>query len=176
MSFDAKTPLGAVLLENICRYPELEPRDAVKLIYQRNFGPGHFISDLDSCLARLRAERCGLEMLPGRPLSEPLGNGLARLNLNSPAAEALSSESIARIFMAASGQKMPGLESFRRELGELTQLCAGGETPFSPSELSEYLQAYAAAGFPPVSHSERYRTLYAPAYRVVSAALVRIDK
>lgn len=165
--------LEAVLGESFCRYPELGPRDAVKLIYQRNFGPGHFVTDPGGCLERLRAERRGLEPLPERPLLELLGNGLARLNLNSPAAETIASEDIARIFEATAELKTPGPESFGRELGELTRLSAGGRTPFLAPALDEYLRGYAAAGFPPVSHSERYRLLYAPAYRVVSVELAK---
>ena len=52
------------------------------------------------------------------------------------------------------------------QLQELTDM---DTMPFSPDDLRRYLEPYAAAGYPPVSHSETYRAAYHPAYRVVKA-------
>ena len=46
-------------------------------------------------------------------------------------------------------------------------LAACGKAPFSPAQLADYLQSYRWEGCPMVSHSERYRQHYHPAYRVV---------
>ena len=48
--------LSKILLNHAGRYPLMEPTDAVKLIYQNEFGGGHLIRDVDSCLNYLRQE------------------------------------------------------------------------------------------------------------------------
>ena len=47
---------------------------------------------------------------------------------------------------------------------------------FSPRDLADYLTAYAAQGYPMVSHSETYRAAYHPAYRVVLRSELPISK
>ena len=48
--------LRAILLAHAKRYPLMQPRDAVKLIYQNEFGGGHLIRDEQTCLNYLRQE------------------------------------------------------------------------------------------------------------------------
>ena len=42
--------LKAILITHAKRYPLMQPRDAVKLIYQNEFGGGHLICDEEACL------------------------------------------------------------------------------------------------------------------------------
>ena len=42
--------LALILASHAERYPLMEPTDAVKLIYQNEFGGGHLIRDEESCL------------------------------------------------------------------------------------------------------------------------------
>ena len=65
------------------------------------------------------------------------------------------------------------MASFAEKLALLRQLSENGSLPFTRAALSEYLDAYQAAGCPAVSHSELYRTSYRPAYRVVSSAYAK---
>ena len=48
--------LRAILIAHARRYPLMQPRDAVKLIYQNEFGGGHLIRDEEACLNYLRRE------------------------------------------------------------------------------------------------------------------------
>lgn len=43
--------LEGVLKEHAKRYPLMQPRDAVKLIYQNEFGGGDLIRDEEACLS-----------------------------------------------------------------------------------------------------------------------------
>ena len=54
-----------------------------------------------------------------------------------------------------------------RAISVLERLAREEKCPFSAAELTAYLTGYRAAGCPMVSHSETYRNLYHPAYRVV---------
>lgn len=73
-------------LENILRtharrYPLMQPSDAVKLIYQNEFGGGHLICDEQACLNYLRREYDSVKKDASIPLYEDIGNGIVRVNL-----------------------------------------------------------------------------------------------
>ena len=42
--------LKVILITHANRYPLMQPQDAVKLIYQNEFGGGHLIRDEEACL------------------------------------------------------------------------------------------------------------------------------
>ena len=67
--------------------------------------------------------------------------------------------------MTEDDERLPG---FERELALLRKAAQEGLAPFSAAALDGYLAEYRAAGYPPASHSPRYRTAYRPAYRVIS--------
>ncbi len=58
-------------------------------------------------------------------------------------------------------------ESFLAKLDILREAVREGHFAFSPEELDAYLRTYAKAGYPMVSHSDAYRSAYAPAYRII---------
>lgn len=169
MIYSKNPELDELLSENVRRYPLMLPQDAVKLLYQRSFGPGHMISNRADCIERLRAERRRLKPIQDKPFFEALGNGYARLNLNCSEAERLADRDIAEAFIA-SARGTGKAEELEGALRRLERLCANDELPFSPTALEAYLQDYRAAGCPAVSHSMQYRELYAPAYRVLNFA------
>ena len=67
--------LRQILLSHAARYPKMEPRDAVKLIYQNEFGGGHLIRDEESCLSYLCREYGVTSQSSVTPLTEDIGNG-----------------------------------------------------------------------------------------------------
>ncbi len=155
-----------VLRAHFARYPQMTPQDAVKLLYQSAFGPGHLIRDEGYARRRLAEE---LEQTPpcDGPLLEPIGGGYARLHLGAAKAQSLSEGAVYTAFAQAAAAPCPGKEAFEGGISLLEALVAGGEAPFSAGELADYLTAYRAEGCPMVSHSEAYRAAYRPAYRVV---------
>jgi uridine kinase len=111
--------LKKLLCQHHKRYPQLEPVDLVKLIYQNEFGVGHFIDDEGASLARLAQELAGGEInyLPAE-LFEPIGGGLVRLQRFLPVfkrIEQLLAEERPRILVAIDGRSSAG-KSF---LGQL---------------------------------------------------------
>ena len=48
--------LEAILKIHVKRYPLMQPTDAVRLIYQNEFGGGHLIRDEEICLNYLRQD------------------------------------------------------------------------------------------------------------------------
>ena len=156
-----------VLCTHASLYPAMMPQDAVKLLYQGEFGGGHLISDRTQCLRRLKEEYMSTVQRSGIPLFDDLGNGLVRAHLAALDASGIRPETLGRWFIDSSAQTAGRMEVFRKKLGILEALAELGIFSFTVSALRSYLFSYVAAGCPAVSHSEEYRAAYAPAYRVI---------
>ena len=158
--------LYTILHTHATRYPEMEPTDAVKLLYQSEFGGGHLITNPDACLAYLQAEWERTPYDPAAPLTEDIGGGMVRVMLSALAKEQ-AVEALGRDFICSAARVHGTMEGFWEKLSLLRSVTAEGWFAFSLAALDEYLTAYKAAGCPAVSHSETYRRLYRPAYRVL---------
>ena len=157
--------LKAILITHAKRYPLMQPRDAVKLIYQNEFGGGHLIRDEQACLNYLRREYADLEKDPTVPLYEDIGNGIVRVNLAAVKPEDL--EQLGKAFIDSAAKHKGTMDSFLNKLEVLRKLANEGVFNFDTNALTSYLFEYKADGYPAVSHDEIYRTTYKPAYRIV---------
>ena len=159
--------LTAILLDHARKYPQMEPRDAVKLLYQNEFAGGHMIADAERSLQRLREEYACVAHDSTRPLAEAIGNGLVRVDLRAVTEETYPLEELNRDFVRSAQLHQGSRERFSAKLETLRELTAREALPFSAEQLETYLAEYQAAGCPAVSHSQTYRDAYAPAYRVI---------
>ena len=157
--------LRAILITHAKRYPLMQPRDAVKLIYQNEFGGGHLIRDEEACLNYLRREYATLEKDPTAPLYEDIGNGIIRVNLAALREEDL--EQLGKAFIDSAAKHKGTLDSFLNKLKVLQTLTSEGVFAFDLDALNAYLSEYKAAGYLAVSHSPEYRQAYKPAYRII---------
>lgn len=154
-----------ILRLHAARYPKMEPQDAVKLIWQNEFGCGHLIRDVESCRQMLRRE---YESLPANAAGlppEPIGNGLVRVYLAAVPPEKL--EALGQAFVRSAALSGGGGACLSQKLELLRELTRQGGMCFTSDALEAYLRPYLAAGCPMVSHSPAYRAAYAPAYRVI---------
>lgn len=159
--------LRRILLSHAGRYPQMEPQDGVKLIYQNEFGGGHLITGPDQALAALAKERSVTPFDPAAPLSEDLGDGMVRVNLAALDGENYPLEQLNRDFVRSAALRQGNMGRFREKLAILEALAETGALSFSAQALADYLADYCAAGCPAVSHSDTYRAAYRPAYRVL---------
>lgn len=157
--------LETVLRKHALLYPQMQPTDAVKLIYQNEFGPGHFASDLQKALEYLKAEHSATPYTPTQNSYEDIGNGLVRVHLS--AIQISDLKALNEAFVSTANAHKGTLPAFLEKLEILKSLTAQGIFVFEKEELQSYLQDYSKAGYPPVSHSQTYKDLYYPAYRVV---------
>jgi hypothetical protein len=160
--------LRAILIAHAKRYPLMQPRDAVKLIYQNEFGGGHLIRDEQACLNYLRREYTSVAKDPTVPLYEDIGNGIIRVNLAAVKPEDL--EQLGRAFIDSAAKHKGTMDRFLNKLEVLRKLANEGVFNFDTNALSSYLTEYKAAGYPAVSHSPEYRQAYKPAYRIIRKA------
>ena len=140
----------------------MAPVDAAKLCYQSAFGCGHLVKNKDFALSMLKKELGETASDPNARLFESIGSGYVRLDLHKAKAIGVPEEKITEIFIKSAnfGEKT----DFEPKIELLKKLAEKGKTPFSERELSEYLSGYNGEM---VSHSEKYRKSYSPAYRVV---------
>ena len=157
--------LEKILRAHAARYPLMQPADAVKLIYQNEFGGGHLIRDEQACMRYLQQEYAGIIHDPCAALYEDIGNGIVRVHL-----AALPPEDVAALgqaFLRSAAEHTGSVEAFERKLLLLRQLTAQGCFRFSSDALEAYLDVYRRANYPPVSHSREYAAAYHPAYRII---------
>ena len=160
-----------ILRAHAAFYEKMQPADAVKLLYQAAFGPGHMIADFQSALKRTAAE---LKSVTERPITcgkyapyEDIGGGYVRMYLVPSDNPDFTGSLTTLLFAKSASDTSRKKKLFLSSLDTLRRLTAEGILPFSNEELDAYLSDYSAAGMPPVSHSEEYRNAFHPAYRVI---------
>jgi uridine kinase len=150
----------------ISKRPEMEICDAVKMIYQAEYGGGHMIKDEINCYQRIENEGSSLSIEQlSEPLWEDLGDRYARLNLSI--LRELPYDTVGRMFYESSRVVSGNKDRFEQDISRLRELCEEGKTSFSAEALNQYMEQYRKKGYLPVSHSVAYTEKYHPAYRVV---------
>lgn len=162
-----------VILSHAGRYPDMEARDYMKLLYQSEFGPGHLISAQDGkVLEWLEKELAQAQeegYAPAQPV-EDIGGGLCRLHLD-PSSLTREDLPLVQTCFALSARPRGSLEGLWHRVGQLAALCWEGEIPLKNEELSLYTALYDSQNCPAVSHSEGFRARYTPHYRVLDRDL-----
>lgn len=161
-----------VLKRHALQYPLMQPKDAVKLIYQSEFGGGHLIEDATVSLNRLKEEYSVTPQIDA-PLTECIGNGIVRVNLCALDAHGICVERLNSVFVRSANETVGDTVSFLEKLRLLWDVQrTDGIFNFTTEELETFLAVYRSSGYPAVSHSEIYRKTYSPAYRVVKQILL----
>lgn len=170
--------MRSVIISHAKKYPLMRPTDAVKLIYQATFGGGHMIKDEQTALEYIRREYASCTHRSEPLRCESLGD-TSRVYIDGE----LDDEQlvlVAKMFCESAKLYDVGFDKaskavkkeFLSRLDVLRALCRDGYFSFTETDLQAYLNEYAAAGYPPVHHSEAYRDAYRPAYRVIDSRYV----
>lgn len=167
MEAEQNQELCRVLIDHVKRYPLMEPCDAVKLIFQNEFGGEHLITEPSGTLAWLRAEWASTPYDPGVPPVEDIGNGMVRVALAALRLTDDALRTLNRDFLRSAQAHEGRRKTFLDKLDTLCMLAEEKVFSFTRQELEAYLERYVSAGCGPLSHSPAYREAYRPAYRVV---------
>ncbi|PWB51592.1 MAG: hypothetical protein C3F13_14250 [Anaerolineales bacterium] len=164
-----------ILDQHLGWYPLMELQDAYKLIYQAVLGPEHLIGSPEEFSRYLELEYASLQADAAQHLFEPIraDGSLFRLNLRAYKARELGLAGLVTPLMMTA-QFIQGTQSeLRLTWGSFTQLCLQGYVRhFEPEEVELLDWQLIEQDFPALHHSEAYRRLYQPAYRLVSAGLI----
>jgi len=172
-----KTDVAKLLHYHAEKYPLMQPIDAIKLLYQSEFGCGHFV-EAGKAYERLKNEYATAISLKKGETFVDIGEGRSRLMLSS---DLLCEDDIPLVssLFAASAAEDLGLEGssegMKDKLAEFLREAENGVFPsFNGEDAEKCFREYLELGMPAVSHSEIYRKAYAPAYRVMSRTATRV--
>ena len=143
----------------------MQPQDLYKLVYQNEFGPGHFIENEQNSMARLAEEFAGVSGRKGKSPIESIGNGLCRYYLWGTKERELPM--LNRIFVLTANGHKGTVDTFEKKLTAVGEMLPDLFFSFSPKEYFEFVRKQRQMNYPAVSHSKGYRNACLPAYRVV---------
>lgn len=163
--------LKNILTLHAQRYPAMEVRDYVKLLYQSEFGPGHLV-DAEAALEKLRAELSAAQEERYSPeyAVEAIGGGLCRTHLDPRLFTEADLPLLSRCF-ARSARPRGNMTGLWKKLGMLSAMVWTGELSLDSKELELFLALYCSEGCPPLRHSDSYQDRYRPHYRVLDRDL-----
>ena len=152
-------------------YPRSRLSDAVKLIYQNEFGCDPLLAEFgETPDALAQACRHGRR---GSKLFDKIGNGFYRIHLKNAWELGADARTLLAMSKATAQKSYGNAERFSQKLDCLAQLCRERALPFSHGSCELYLLNYRAAGCPPVRHSAAYTASYTPSYRIISSEYAR---
>lgn len=163
---EKETELFLTVKEHLEMYPLMQPQDVIKLMYQRNYGPEHMISDPCRTLQALKEEVQDITLSKEEPLVTPIGNAFVRLNLQR-ALEEYTPEQINDMFVRSMGIVHGSMSQYLADIKLIQRNFDGLQADFTQEDFTEYLSWYRAQAYPSVHHSPIYRQNYKPHYRVV---------
>jgi len=167
---------AAALLDELRLHPDASADDAYKFLHQGVFGPGHAIDDRKSAARVLDEEVASLAPTTVvDPLCQPLGGPtpMARIHLRPFLAADEDVAALLDVFVASAAVPAGTAADMDAALkAAVASLAKAGQWALA-GDLEALASGLAAGFYPAVSHSERYRNGYKPAYRVVVLDLAR---
>lgn len=159
--------LKEIILEHTKKYPEAELQDILKMLYQNEFGPKHLAENEIECFKSLSNEINNINYDESEELFEDIGEGALRLNLKAiPVGTDLNY--INKIIVNSANDFCGTNEKLVVKFGLLVVMAQNNEIPFDIQKVRDETNAFAKNGFKPISHSEVYKQIYSPSYRVIS--------
>jgi len=147
-----------ILARHTERYPLMDLQDYGKLAFQSEFGPEHLVEDEELVRESILKEWREMPPVcsPGQP--EYIGNALCRFPLSALKDEG-DARLLARLFVRTAREHRGTKEGLARRL----ELLGGLDVP----GMAQWLAQYQQVGCPAVRHSEAFRRVYNPHYRLL---------
>ena len=147
-------------------YPEWQIQDIFKYLYQSAFGCEHLVSSREYAAERIRREYASCSHRAQTHI-DALDGSYSRVHL-SCLQDGMDAETLAGLFVASAKTETAGREALESKLAIAAELVRTGELAFDPDEFDKAVLAWRAQGYPPVHHSDAFRTCYQPSYRVIA--------
>jgi hypothetical protein len=155
------------------RYPKMKIEDFVKFLYLGTMGNSHIIDDINAVKRKLSFELLSVIARDDEPMFEELtpDTDMIKLNLRPYKDKNGTSDLIlsAMLETAETFEQQP--DRFKEYCGELLKLTKDKVLPFTQKAVKEYLALLENPKFSPIHHSEEYKELYRPAYRVIKKSI-----
>ena len=159
-----------LLTAQLLGYPLLEIQDIYKLIYQASMGSEHAILDVNATRARMGEEVRNLDHEINWPRYENISpvDRIFRIHLGPFRENDFELDAINESFIQTAKSYDGSIAILRRYWFYIEQMAAAGRLPFELFQLRHFFGTQEDSQFPTVHHSNRYRSAYKPAYRIVA--------
>ncbi len=163
-----------VLLEHAKRYPQLEPQDCYKLLFQAVLGAEHAVADEAGARKWMENELASLGDGPDEPLVDSIApdGALARVHLRQFVARGGDAAKLVRAFVATAQRKFGTRDQLAEDWNQVVALAEEKRLPFTAAAAREFGDKMRTAGWPAVHHSKAFGAVYRPAYRVIARELL----
>jgi hypothetical protein len=162
--------LREIMLNHAGRYPAMQVQDVYKLLHQAALGSEHAVCDEQAARDWLERELTEMNGGPDDPLFDPISpdGQILRIHLRPYTRAGKNPETLLRAFVQTANEWHGSLETLKG-YGAAAAGWPGAETgSIRPDELKTFFDKMEAQDFPAMHHSEVYKRLYGPAYRVVA--------
>jgi hypothetical protein len=164
-----------LLEQHLGWYPRMELRDVYKLIYQAVLGSEHLISSSEEFSRYLQLEYERLQPDSSQQLFEPLrpDGSLFRLNLRPYKSRQLGFAQLISPLLQTSQFATGTRAELQATWNTFVDLCRQYYVEnYSETATRKFTRQLTTQDFPAMHHSEVYRRLYQPAYRLISTHLI----
>lgn len=155
-----------LLIKHYRSYPQLQIQDILKFLYQSAFGCEHSVSSLETVIENISKEYNNIS----RDIQfeiEPLDGDYCRVPL-SCLNKGLSVNTLGKLFFLSAKKETDGEKDLIKKLEIALQLVREKLLPFSENDFERAVEEWKANDFPAIRHSEVFREIYMPSYRVIS--------
>ena len=129
-------------------------------------GCEHLVSNYADAVDYIRREHSAMQS-PSAILTDRLDGEYSRVHLSYLDC-GLSAETLGKLFCKSAKASPNGRAEIENKLKVARELIADGSLPFSPNEFDKTASAWVEQSFPAIRHSQKFREVYKPAYRVIS--------
>ena len=158
------------LLGHYHAYPGLQIQDVFKFLFHSAMGCEHLVTDERAALAYIQKEFATLP--PDLPIqAEPLDGDYSRVHLGIMN-DGLTAETFGKLFFMSAKHEVDGVSNLKKKLQITYELILSEKLPFSEIELTAAAKIWRGKGFPPLHHSEKFRSHYHPSYRLIANRFV----
>lgn len=154
------------LLLHYEKYPALEVQDLFKYLFHSTFGCEHLISSLERVTEYLGREANEVTE-SGTDATEELDGEYVRLHLGCLGL-GLRIQTLARIFYLSAKKEPEGKKKLEEKLRVAREMVREGTLPLSAAEFDSLADEWRNMGYPAIHHSDTFRELYHPHYRVIA--------
>jgi len=179
---EAGESVGSIMMAfgtHLDGHPLARGDDLYKFLHQAVYGPGHAIPNRQAAATYLDRELEDLgPPLEGEASCEMLGGEpeLVRVNLRPFVAAGGNPELLLDAFVVSANTGRGNAQRMQFVLRLASSWLKCASRPDLSQELEDLAAELADKGYPAVHHSEDYREIYRPAYRVVTADIAEAHR
>jgi hypothetical protein len=158
------------LTNHFTRYPAIQTQDIYKLLHQAALGSDHAVRDEQEAKDWLERELAEMGEGPDDPLLDPISpdGQILRIHLRPYLRAGRDPENLLRAFIHTANEWQGSPELLKEYADTVAGMMLPVTSQFSPEDFKAFFSKMETQGFPAVHHSEVYKRLYRPAYRVVA--------